>query len=245
MRATFLAGGPRSRRRTATRRPQHRPRADGRVPARHPRAAAEPGPGAARHPRGPGRRTSRSRSSGSTTSTASSSRPRGTIDGLTDDPSAARRSWRRCSTRRTAALPGRRCCWPAGDNVGASPPNSALLQDTPDDRRRERVGARRHRASATTSSTTASRGSSTHEARAHFPFLSANIVDDDHRARRRTGSQPSAVFRVNGDQGRRDRRDRARRRPSSSSAGATAGPDVPPRGRSGSRPSPSGCGARA
>jgi 2',3'-cyclic-nucleotide 2'-phosphodiesterase (5'-nucleotidase family) len=84
----------------------------------------------------------------------------------------------------------------AGDNVGASPPNSALLDDRPAidvenawgldatsfgnhefDFGVERILA--------------------HEARANFPFLSANIVDED------TGEapdwvKPSTVLRVNG-----------------------------------------------
>ena len=46
-------------------------------------------------------------------------------------PSAARRRWRRCSTRRPAFLPEPSLLLAAGDNVGASPPNSALLEDTP------------------------------------------------------------------------------------------------------------------
>ena len=43
-----------------------------------------------------------------------------------------------------AALPGQSLLLAAGDNVGASPPNSALLRGHPGDRRGERVGARRH-----------------------------------------------------------------------------------------------------
>ena len=30
-----------------------------------------------------------------------------------------------------ASLPGPACSWPSGDNVGASPPNSGLLEDMP------------------------------------------------------------------------------------------------------------------
>src|SRR5512133_2068075 len=93
-------------------------------------------------------------------------------------------------------LPGRTLLLAAGDNVGASPPNSALLEDRPAidvenawgldatsfgnhefDFGVERILA--------------------HEARAHFPFLSANIVDED------TGEapdwvKPSKVVRGNG-----------------------------------------------
>ena len=51
MRATFLAGGPEIERGKVRRRAQHRPRADRRVPARHPGAAAEPGHRAPRRAR--------------------------------------------------------------------------------------------------------------------------------------------------------------------------------------------------
>jgi 2',3'-cyclic-nucleotide 2'-phosphodiesterase (5'-nucleotidase family) len=95
-----------------------------------------------------------------------------------------------------SALPKPSLLLAAGDNVGASPPNSALLDDRPAidvenawgldatsfgnhefDFGLERILA--------------------HEARANFPFLSANIVEED------TGEapdwvKPSKVFRVNG-----------------------------------------------
>jgi len=94
------------------------------------------------------------------------------------------------------ALPGRTLLLAAGDNVGATPPNSALLADAPTidvenawgldatsfgnhefDFGVERILA--------------------HQARADFPFLATNIVEED------TGQAPdwmqtSAVFRVNG-----------------------------------------------
>jgi 2',3'-cyclic-nucleotide 2'-phosphodiesterase (5'-nucleotidase family) len=94
------------------------------------------------------------------------------------------------------ALPGRTLLLAAGDNVGASPPNSALLEDMPAidvenawgldatslgnhefDFGLERLFA--------------------HQDRANFPFLATNVVDED------TGRRPdwldgSAVFRVNG-----------------------------------------------
>jgi 2',3'-cyclic-nucleotide 2'-phosphodiesterase (5'-nucleotidase family)/predicted AlkP superfamily phosphohydrolase/phosphomutase len=94
------------------------------------------------------------------------------------------------------ALPGRTLLLAAGDNVGASPPTSALLDDMPTidvenawgldatsfgnhefDYGLERILAQ--------------------QARSDFPWLSANIVAED------TGEapdwiQPSAVFRVNG-----------------------------------------------
>ena len=76
MRATFLAGGRRIEDGVARNVRSDRPRADGRVPARRPGAAAQPGRRAARHPRRRPAATRRSRSSGSTTSTVSSSRPR-------------------------------------------------------------------------------------------------------------------------------------------------------------------------
>ena len=95
-----------------------------------------------------------------------------------------------------AALPGRTLLLAAGDNVGASPPSSALLQDMPAidvenawgldatslgnhefDFGLERLFA--------------------HQARANFPFLASNVVEED------TGDTPdwlrgSHVFRVNG-----------------------------------------------
>ena len=63
MRATFLAGGE-GIAKGAGHRADDRPGADARLPARHRRAAAEPGPGAARRPEGRRVATSRSRSSG-------------------------------------------------------------------------------------------------------------------------------------------------------------------------------------
>ena len=51
MRATFLAGGKRIDGGVARKSPQHRPGADRGLPARRPRAAEQPGHGAARHPR--------------------------------------------------------------------------------------------------------------------------------------------------------------------------------------------------
>ena len=72
MRATFLADGQAIAQRWHRGHAQHRRRPDGVVPARHPGAPAQPGPGghAAAAPRG--RATGWSTSSGSTTSTASS-----------------------------------------------------------------------------------------------------------------------------------------------------------------------------
>ena len=118
------------------------------------------------------------------------------IDGLHRRPSAARRSSRRCSTRRRDRLPGRTLLLAAGDNVGASPPNSALLEDRPAidvenawgldatsfgnhefDFGVERILA--------------------HQERADFPFLSANIVEEA-TGRRPDWLKPSTVFSVNG-----------------------------------------------
>ncbi len=94
-------------------------------------------------------------------------------------------------------LPGRTLLLSGGDNVGASPPNSALLQDTPAidvenawgldatafGNHEFDYGIDRIRM---------------HEARAHFPFLSSNIVDTN------TGDypdfvKPSKVFHVGGE----------------------------------------------
>jgi 2',3'-cyclic-nucleotide 2'-phosphodiesterase (5'-nucleotidase family) len=95
-----------------------------------------------------------------------------------------------------ASLPGRGLILAAGDNVGASPPNSGLLQDRPAidvenawgldatsyGNHEFDYGVDRLKA---------------HQARAHFPFLATNIVDA------LTGETPdwvtpSAVFDVNG-----------------------------------------------
>ena len=93
-------------------------------------------------------------------------------------------------------LPGRALLLAAGDNVGASPPNSALLDDAPAIDVENAWGL-----DAT------SFGNHEfdfgverilqHEARADFPFLSANIVEAD------TGdypdwNKPSHVFKING-----------------------------------------------
>jgi 2',3'-cyclic-nucleotide 2'-phosphodiesterase (5'-nucleotidase family) len=95
-----------------------------------------------------------------------------------------------------ATLPGRGLLLSGGDNVGASPPNSALLQDMPAidvenawgldataygnhefDYGRERLLA--------------------HQERANFPFLATNIVRESSR-RTPPWVTPSRVFRVNG-----------------------------------------------
>ena len=80
--------------------------------------------------------------------------------------------------------------------MGASPPNSALLEDMPAIDVENAWGLDAT-ASATTSSTSASSASLQHQERADFPFLSTNIVEED------TGRAPdwmetSKVFRVNG-----------------------------------------------
>ena len=94
--------------------------------------------------------------------------------------SAVRRSWPRCSTRSRRTLPAPGLLLASGDNVGASPANSGLLRTCRRSTSRTR-GASTPPRTATTSSTTASTGcSSTRRAR-NFPFLGANIVDDDDR----------------------------------------------------------------
>ena len=129
MRATFLAGGSGiAQGRVTARSIDLAPTA--RVPAGDPGAPAQPGQGAAR------RRE------------AAAGLHAGPIVGLNDfhgqlDPttrafdngltsrSAAQPSWPRCSTRSSRTLPGPALILAGGDNVGASPPNSALLQDMP------------------------------------------------------------------------------------------------------------------
>ena len=93
-------------------------------------------------------------------------------------------------------LPGRTLLLSGGDNVGASPPNSALLDDRPaiDVENAWGLDATafgNHEFDFGIPRILA------HEARADFPFLSANIVSEA------TGDypdfiKPSAVFRVNG-----------------------------------------------
>jgi 2',3'-cyclic-nucleotide 2'-phosphodiesterase (5'-nucleotidase family) len=94
------------------------------------------------------------------------------------------------------ALPKPTLLLAAGDNVGASPPISALLEDTPTIDVENAWGL-----DAT------SFGNHEfdyglprilkHEARADFPFLSANIVEEE-TGREPPWIKPSTVFRVNG-----------------------------------------------
>ena len=95
-----------------------------------------------------------------------------------------------------SSLPGQTLLLAAGDNVGASPPNSALLQDIPAIDVENAWGL-----DAT------SFGNHEfdfglerillHQDRANFPFLSTNIVDED-TGRAPDWMQTSKVFRVNG-----------------------------------------------
>jgi 2',3'-cyclic-nucleotide 2'-phosphodiesterase (5'-nucleotidase family)/predicted AlkP superfamily phosphohydrolase/phosphomutase len=95
------------------------------------------------------------------------------------------------------SLPGHTLLLSGGDNVGASPPNSALLQDTPaiDVENAWKLDATafgNHEFDFGVSRILQ------HEARAKFPFLSANIVDA------KTGDypkfvKPSKVIRVDGE----------------------------------------------
>jgi 2',3'-cyclic-nucleotide 2'-phosphodiesterase (5'-nucleotidase family) len=95
-----------------------------------------------------------------------------------------------------AALPGRALLLSAGDNVGASPPNSGLLQDRPAIDVANTWGldatAYGHHEFAYGLSRLLA-----HQARANFPFLAVNIVEET------TGATPpwvqtSRVFDVNG-----------------------------------------------
>ena len=95
-----------------------------------------------------------------------------------------------------AALPGRGLLLAGGDNVGASPPNSALLEDMPAIDVENAWGL-----DAT------SYGNHefdygldrllAHQERADFPFLATNIVRENSR-RTPDWVTPSKVFRVNG-----------------------------------------------
>ena len=177
MRATFLAGGTRIEDGVARDVRSDRPRADGGVPARHPGAAAEPGRRAARHPRrrrplhaGLDRRAERLPRSARRRRTT-------TIDGRTVAASAAPAQLATLFDEEADALPGPTLLLAAGDNVGASPPNSALLEDMPTIDVENAWGL-----DAT------SFGNHEfdfgverilkHQARANFPFLSTNIVEE-------------------------------------------------------------------
>ena len=158
----------------------------------------------------------------SSTTTASTSR------------SAARRTSRRCSTRSWRRLPGPGLLLAGGDNVGASPPNSALLEDMPTidvenawgldatSLRQPRVRLRRRRASSSTR-------------RGALP-----VPGDEHR---RDGDRPApavgeAVERLHGQ-----RRQvgvigaSSRTRPELVVGRGNSRADVPRRGDRGSRPS--------
>ena len=159
-----------------------RPRADARLHARHPRAAAQPGPGPARRRSRAATASSRSRSSGSTTSTASSSRPRSRVRRHRTSPVGGarapgddvRRGAGRPARARPAPRRGRQRRRLAAELGACSRTCRRSTSRTP--------GASTPRRTATTSSTTASTGSSSQQARAHFPFLATNIVDDGDRA---------------------------------------------------------------
>ena len=106
-----------------------------------------------------------------------------TIDGIRPCPSAARPFLATLFDEELAALPGPGLLLAGGDNVGASPPNSALLQDMPAIDVENAWGL-----DAT------SYGNHEfdygverllkHQARANFPFLG-----DEHRRDRRPGSR--------------------------------------------------------
>ena len=157
-----------------------RPRADARLPARHPRAAAEPGQGAAR-------RRSRAAARYKPISIIGLNDFHGqldpttlTFDGTHHARSAARRSLRRCSTRSWRRCPARRCSSPPATTSAPRRRTRRCCRTCRRSTSRTR-GAWTRRRTATTSSTTASRGCSQHQARAHFPFLATNIVDDRDR----------------------------------------------------------------
>ena len=165
MRATFLAGGDAIERGVVARRPQHRPRPDGGVPARHPGAPAQPGRGAARPARRRSPATPRCRSSGSPTSTASSTRPPPRSWDATPSrvrsrrsPSVAPGNWRRCSTRRRRTFPARRCCWRRATTSGRHRRTRRCSRTCRRSTSRT-CGGSTPRATATTSSTSASNAS--------------------------------------------------------------------------------------
>lgn len=94
------------------------------------------------------------------------------------------------------ALPGRGLILAGGDNVGASPPNSALLQDKPAIDVENAWGLDATSYGNHEFDYGVSRLLE-HQARAHFPFLATNIVDAT-TGRAPPWVTPSKVFRVNG-----------------------------------------------
>ena len=221
---------PRHRARARSTRADDRPRADAGATARHPRAAAEPGPGADRACSRAATRSSRSRSSASTTSTVSSTRRR-VIGGQRHQRPGRRRvapghdvrrgARRRCPAR--ALHPGRR-------------------------RQRRRLAAELRRCSRTCRrSTSRTRGGSTPRRYGNHEFdygvdAPADPAGNGRTSRSwpRTSSttatgklpdwvKPSVVFKVNGVKvgviGAE-----LQSTPELVGAGATAGPHVPRRG---------------
>ena len=111
--------------------------------------------------------------------------------------SAAPASSRRCSTRTWPRCPGTALLLAGGDNVGASPPNSALLEDMPAIDVENAWGLDATSYGNHEFDYGVDRGSSTQQAQANFPFLATNIVETA------TGQppswvKPSMVFNVNG-----------------------------------------------
>ena len=103
--------------------------------------------------------------------------PTTTTDRRPDRPGRrGRRSWRRCSTRSSPALPGPGLILAGGDNVGASPPNSALLEDMPtiDVENLWGLDATSYGNHEFDFGVTRLLAQ---QARAHFPFLATNIVE--------------------------------------------------------------------
>ena len=125
-------------------------------------------------------------------------RPDDDADGRRDHrASAAPASWRRCSTRKRRTCPARTLLLAGGDNVGASPPNSSLLQDTPTIDVENAWGLDATSYGNHEFDYGVDPSAQTQQEQADFPFLATNIVDET------TGEAPdwvtpSKVFRVNG-----------------------------------------------
>ena len=157
------------------------------------------------------------------------------MDGLTRDRRRRARSWRRCSTRRPRSCRAARCCWRRATTSARRRRTRRCSRTSRRSTSRTRGGST-PRASATTSSTSASSGSCAHEARANFPFLSANIVDEDTGEAARLDQAVEGVPRQRRARRRhrRDGQDDARAREGRRHRGA----EVPRRGRSASARSP-------
>ena len=197
MRATFLAGGPRDRAAasraacaasTSRRRPRSCSTSRCRSTARASCGATCSGAAAA---------TRRCRSSGSTTSTASSSRRRPRSTGSTSTVGGAAQL-ATLFDEEAAALPGPDAAARGRRQRRRLAAELGAARRPAGDRRGERLGARRHELRQPRVRLRRGADPARTQARADFPFLSANIVEEATGDCAGLAASRSAVFRVNG-----------------------------------------------